>query len=198
MDKEIEVMRITRVPPLGKLVVWVGEQAFYKLSDVPSGPLRQRLMAAIGELIVFADGYEVLVDAGLAPPPAAASVASAHQPIARSVEERKAAFMASVEKQQFETRSMASEQLGNASPAIPESDPKSPAAVDLATQINAILERKVAANPLLHGRTIQLRPDPLKGITIFVDGQIFETPEEIEDQLVRDTIREAAREWDAR
>lgn len=198
MEKEIEVMRITRVPPMGKLVVWVGDQSYDKLSDVPNQALRQRLMAAIGELIVFADGYETLVDAGLAPPPSVTPAASPHQPIAKSIEERKAAFMASIEKQQLETRSQAGDQLAATVPAMPESDPNSPVAVDLAAQINAILERKVADNPLLHGRTIQLRQDPLKGITIFVDGQYYGSPDEIDDPLVRKTIRDAAREWEVR
>ncbi|MCZ7666008.1 MAG: hypothetical protein M5U34_01560 [Chloroflexi bacterium] len=57
MRKEIEMMRILRVPPLAKLVVEANEERYESLSDVANPQVQQRLLAAIGELIAFSGGY---------------------------------------------------------------------------------------------------------------------------------------------
>jgi hypothetical protein len=67
MDKPIEVMRIVRRPPLGKLVVEQNGRQFERLAEVNHPQAAQMMLAAIGELVAFAGGYEALVAAGFAP-----------------------------------------------------------------------------------------------------------------------------------
>ena len=68
MENILEVMRIKRIPPMGKLVIEVGNQRFDRISQIQDEVIKQLVVAAIGELIVFADGYQTLADAGVAPP----------------------------------------------------------------------------------------------------------------------------------
>ena len=65
MKNEIEMMRVLRVPPMGKLVVDANEERYATLADVTNPKVRQRLLAAIGELVDFCGGYKVLEDAGV-------------------------------------------------------------------------------------------------------------------------------------
>ena len=70
MRRELEVMRILRVPPLGKLVAEVNGERYQNLSEITDEKARRVLLAAIGELIDFAGSYQALVDAGVASPAA--------------------------------------------------------------------------------------------------------------------------------
>ena len=101
MDNEIEVMRILRIPPIGKLGVEVNGHRFERLADIPNAAARQRLMTAIGELIVFTDGYKTLVDAGVAPPLQAEKTTTTRNQDKASpeVEAQRAAFLASLERE---------------------------------------------------------------------------------------------------
>ena len=79
MQREIEIMRVLRTPPMGKLVVNYSDKRYESISDVPEANVRQLLHAAIGELITFAGGYQQLVDAGVAPPLASSPESEPYQ-----------------------------------------------------------------------------------------------------------------------
>ena len=51
MRRELEVMRVLRVPPLGKLVVEVDNVRYENLAEITDEKAKRVLLAAIGELI---------------------------------------------------------------------------------------------------------------------------------------------------
>lgn len=205
MQREIEVMRVLRVPPLGRLVVEINGKPVEQLTDIKEPALRQRLLAAIGELVTFAGGYELLVDAGLAPAvgptPTAAPASSTTEATPAvdddTLEQRRAAFLAALESQVQEPPSSSVLNQPSLLGALrrPRREPEAPP-LSLAEQIDAVLQAKMASIPQLAGRSIHLRSDPKGGLRIEVDGRFYQRPSEIEDRNIALLIKAAIKEWE--
>ena len=191
MDNEIEVMRVIRIPPRGQLVVQVGEHRFERIAEIHDEALGRFLLAAVGELVVFANGYSTLVAAGVAPPLTTGATRK-NEPYAPSVDERQAAFIASLEEQRdLELVSASPEATQKAPPPEEVLEPLS-----IVDQINPLLQKQIDANPELQGRAVHLESEPAGGLLIRVDDQMYERPENIEDIQIRKAIAAALREWD--
>jgi hypothetical protein len=212
MRNPIEVMRVLRVPPLGKLVVEVNGQRYENLSEITEDNLRHRLLAAVGELIVFAGDYKTLVDAGVAPPlaPPGGPLTPAMEqisptPAQPTLEKQQATFLASLEAQREATKATASAKprfsiLRNSQPPLEAkmagaSD--SAGGLNIVDQIDAILQKHIAADPALAGRSIHLVQDPAGGLRIEVDGHFYQRPREIEEDEIQQVIKQALKEWES-
>lgn len=195
MESTVEVMRVIRIPPLGKLIVEVNETRYEKLSDVKDAASRHRLIAAIGELVVFADGYDALVEAGVAPP------AAGEESAILSMEERKEMFVTSMKRQ---TDSL---QMPDADIGIPDeaetdgstegTPPQDPSLAKIVSQINTILAHKIDGDPELESRKIQVLTTSDGNLRIEVDGNYYERPSEIEDDLAREVVGAALKEFNS-
>jgi hypothetical protein len=219
MRNEVDVMRIWRVPPLGKLVVEANGQRYATLAEISDPKLKQRVMAAIGELISFTGGYQNLVDLGLAPalvpvPPKPSPddepAAPASPELARQQEE----FLARLEAQRDEVANRrvrsglgkSPESLTRAEPLVTFTEtgdvlpPKDTAArpLSIAEQIDAIVQKYVALDPAMHNRGIYLEQNPTGGLRIKVDGLFYEKPADIPDKDVQALIKTAVKEWNSR
>ena len=202
MRKEIEIMRVLRVPPLGKLVVEVNSQRYESLSEIKEENVRHLLLAAIGELMSFAGGYQKLVDAGVAPPlDTPASTAGE----GTSLTQQQANFLASLEAERDALKGVPAPKPSfpvlsgvqpRAEPARtpPVSEAKS---LNLVEQIDAMLQQYVAADPELARRSIHLVQDPNGGLQIEVDGKYYRRPREIEDRKIQLVIKRALKDWES-
>lgn len=202
MDNEIEVMRVVRVPPMGKLVVEVNGHRFERLADIPNAPLRQRLMAAIGELISFADGYQALVDAGLAPPlaPAPSRAQAVEEQVPPELAARRAAFISSMERQRDAMAAQAdlAPEPSHVLSAAAKDEPLTPTdPSSIVGQIDNILQKHIRAEPKLEGRSIHLEQAPAGGLRIKVDNQVYQRPAEIKEKEIQLVIKMALKEWEA-
>jgi len=196
METEVEVMQVIRVPPSGKLVVQINGQRYDNLSEITSETLKQRLIAAIGELIVFVDGYDVLVDAGVAPPPAISSPESS-QP--SSIEARRESFKAA------QTQNLSNNLSSNDATIVPKepitagTSATEPAdqslELDIVGQIDTLLQKHVSADPSLAGRSIHLAKDPTGSLQIRVDSHVYSDPSDVEENAIRLAIKAALEEW---
>lgn len=203
MDNEIEVMRVFRVPPMGKLVVEVNGQRYERLDEVTNAPLKQRLMAAIGELISFANGYKTLEDAGVAPPIIAESRSqpSVQEAVSPELEARRAAFISSLERERDAMAAkadLAPSPVNIISAAAKDESlaPERPSGI--VGQIDTILQRYIRAEPKLQGRSIHLEQAPAGGLRINVDGQVYQRPAEIKEKEIQLVIKMALKEWEAK
>lgn len=200
MRDEIEVMKVIRIPPLGKLVVAAGAARFQSLDEVKDEALRRRLLAAIGELVVFAGGYDRLMVEGVAPPATAPSGLRQGEAALTAEQE---AFLSSLEQ---ELKATARRGPGR----IPEahSAEEFDAHLDeLATErspdnvvanIDFILQRHLEREPELAGRTIRLEQSADGPLRIRVDDQVYLHPADIEEANVRRVLRQALMEWEQR
>ncbi len=205
MRKELEMMRVLRVPPMGKLVVEVSGQRFELLSEINHAKVEQRLLAAIGELITFAGGYSALVDAGVAPPIQPTKQAAVSQGESQTVDAelaaRQARFLAELESQRNALRGdlpMPKITDLESAPPLPMAPPPKPVTEQsLADQIDAILQKHLASDPEMAHRIIRLRENPSGGLRIEIDGHFYDRPREIPELPIQKLIKQALRDWEA-
>jgi predicted transcriptional regulator len=182
MENEMVVMSVTRMPPMGKLAVDALGARYESLAEVPDEAVRRMLTAAIAELVVFAGGYDKLVQAGLAPPLAGES----SSPV--TLEERQAAFESAMQGQMQELLVQA--------PVAPDVRTATDKPLSIPDQINPLIEKHLAANAELAGRSVKLDQDLHGNLSVICDGKSYERPELIEDVAVRNAVRAALSEWD--
>lgn len=209
MDKAVEIMRIVRIPPVGKLVVEIGSKRYFTLAEMDDPKMRQLFLAALGEMIVSAGGYQTIVDAGFAPPlatppslsqlqTAASSSAPSRTP---SLEEQQAAFLTSLEQGGVSDSSSADNTSSRSSffrrrPRVTQPEEPLLPPLNIAAELNAILQRHLANDPELRKQTIKIEGGLRGGVRINVNGQYYEDVAHVPDPIVRMAIKLATREWE--
>lgn len=201
MRSVIQVMQVLRVPPMGKLVVDVGKQRYESWDDITDENVHRLLLAAIGELVNFAGGYDNLVNAGVAPPITTGASAAARPPERPQpgLEEQQAAFLASLEAERDTLREAAPTKRasiiggGRSKPTAASAPSREPTVVE---QIDAILQKHIAADPSLAQRSIHLEQNPSGGLRIQVDGTYYQKPAEITETKIQILIKRALEEWE--
>lgn len=191
MKKEVEVMRVWRVPPLGKLVVEFRGKRYENINQVGEENVKRFLLTAVGELMAFSGGYQTLVDEGLAPPIAASGSTPASD---ESLSEQQARFLASLEASRDALK--AEKKKASILPGLSQANPVPSSALNPVEQIDRILQRYVEADPELSNRAIHLIQHPAGGLQIDVDGKRYQRPSEIDDQRIQILIKKAIKEWE--
>ncbi|MFN2169296.1 MAG: hypothetical protein ACK2U9_23930 [Anaerolineae bacterium] len=182
MDNEMVVMSVSRVPPMGKLVVDSLGARYESMAEVPDEAVQRMLTAAIAELVVFAGGYDKLVQAGLAPPLAGDSG------VPETMAERQAAFESALARQMDE---LLAEQVAGPAPAADVDEPLS-----IPDQINPLIKKHLAADAELAGHIVRLEQDLKGNLSVICNGKVYQRPDMIEDAAIRKAIRAALSEWD--
>lgn len=196
MREEIELMRILRVPPLGKLVIQEGGSRYETLSEVQDERLRRRIITAIGELMGFAGGYQALVDEGVAPPLAAQTPSGGLQSKAAALKEQQERFLEQLEQQKAETvQANKSRTLPQVTADTVEHIEKEP--VSLIKQIDAILQRHISSSDRYRDRSIHLIQGAEGNVKIEVDGRVYDRPRDIDEKPIQLMIKKALKEWEA-
>lgn len=196
MEKPIEVMRIVRRPPLGQLIVENNGRQYEKLAEVNNQQLSQMILAAVGELVAFAGGYQALVDAGFAP-----DLSHLSGDNSLSLEDQQAAFLAQLQQNQSSTAS-----TNNAPPApslfrrrrgTPAPNTAEPTALDIVGALDELFQKHLTRMPELSNQHVRVETSPRGGTRINVNGRYYEDASEIPNPMVRLAYKMAVREWEA-
>ncbi len=202
MQNEIEIMKILRVPPMGKLVVSYNDQRYESISEISNAKVRQLMQAAIGELITFAGGYQNLVDSGVAPPltPTANNVAAPTDAETQATDTSEAArFLNRLEQERDalkSTKPKPSPSLLNNLRRPTTTEAGANKMLSLVEQVDAILQRYLLTDPDLADRDIHLVQDVKGGLVIEVDGKRYDRPREIDNPRIQVMIKRALKEWE--
>jgi hypothetical protein len=70
--------------------------------------------------------------------------------------------------------------------------------INVADEIEALLQQRLASNPSLAHRSIHVQPSITGGVRIVVDGTSYEAVDEVSDPEARAFIQETIQEWNAR
>ncbi|MBK7896597.1 MAG: hypothetical protein WAS33_29295 [Candidatus Promineifilaceae bacterium] len=201
MQNELEIMRILRVPPMGKLVVSFNGKRYENISEVTEANVRQLMQAAIGELITYAGGYQNLVDAGVAPPLTPPQPNTPRPATDGPDNEDAQRFLNRMEEERDAAKSFGPKP----SPSLLANLRRRPASTEasankmlsLVEQVDAILQRHLLTDPELADRKIHLVQDTKGGLIIEVDGQRYDRPRDIDDPSIQMMIKRALKEWEA-
>ncbi len=193
-----EVLRVLRDNLTGRLMVEIAGKRYANLDALAEGDVRQALMTTLHDLEAFAGGAIGLSASGQpAGAPATATPPVARQALAartaRSASEPPAGAPGEYRplppptmnpfKQMAVLREMAK------NPPLP---PKS-----ITEQIDEVLQEQIIGTPMIH-RGLHVRPG-LRGDAVFeADGQSYPSVEALPDVEVRDVIRAAIAEWEAK
>jgi hypothetical protein len=201
MQNEIEIMHILRVPPMGKLVVSFNNQRYESISQVPDAKVQQLMLAAIGELITFAGGYQKLVDAGVAPPISPSQAVPTPAPPPAEESDEATSFVSRMEQERDEIKSAKAKPtislLANLRPRPARNEASANKMLNLVEQVDAILQRHLKSEPDLAERKIHLIQDSGGGLLIEVDGKQYQRPRDIDDARIQEMIKRALKEWES-
>ena len=198
MRREMEMMRILRVPPMGKMVVEIQKHRFQSLAELEGDEKAIRIInTAIGELVSFAGGYQALVDAGVAP-----ALAPAPAPVKEDVAltQQQAEFLAQLEAEQAALRNAASAETvvsAEVVAAIPEEPAPVVSTKSVVEQIDEILQGLVAQAEEFNGRSLHIIQNPAGGVSINVDGTQYTSPNAVEDILAQGLVKKALKQWES-
>lgn len=192
MEKPIEVMRIVRRPPLGKLVVENNGRQYETHEEIRHPQLSQMVLAAIGELVAFAGGYQVLVEAGFAPELISKREADGEL----SLEEQQAAFLA-----QLQQKSPANQANNSSSPSLfrrrPKAKTEEVGSLDIAGALDDLFQKHITRMPELSNEHVRVETNLRGGTRINVNGRYYEEPAAIPNPMIRLAYKMAVREWEA-
>jgi len=197
MQNEIEIMRVLRIPPMGKLVVSFNNQRYANIDEISEANVRQLFKTAIGELITFAGGYQKLVEAGVAPPLSAPQSAAS----ASGENEEAERFINKLEREKAELKSAGPKPtpslLANMRRRPATNEVSANKMLSLVEQVDAILQRHLLADSELADHKIHLVQDANGGLIIDVDGKQYQRPRDIENPKIQLMIKRALKEWEA-
>ena len=80
----------------------------------------------------------------------------------------------------------------------PPSPPANIPTLNLADEINDIVQARLRSSPLEQSNEIVISSDPGGGIRIKVNNRYYSSPDEITDPAVRDLIKSSIKEWERR
>lgn len=202
MKKELHVMNIFRLPPLGKIAIEIGQQRYEHFSEIEDPKAQRIILAAIGELVDFVGGYEVLAKDGFVP-----ALQLMQKQEEQPLEQQQAAFLASLEAERDAVRE---QNIGRKGSILSGARPSIPADEDrfveqtikrkltIVEQIDQIIQEYLQQIPELADRSIHLQQNPLGGLRIRVDNQYYERPGDVEDKRIRLLIKKALKDWESK
>ncbi|MGC9521381.1 MAG: hypothetical protein ACP5HG_05805 [Anaerolineae bacterium] len=161
--------------------VHVQGRRYGALTAVPDDDLRAEVLAALRSLASFARDYvqqqQARHEEGAAAKPAPASV-------------RRSVPTASPGAELIQPQEPLTRRVASSSAMIPT--------IDLAQEIGEIVDELLMASPSLRGRSVKLTNLPRGGISIAVDGAVYQDVDDIPDAEIRGLIRQATKEWERR
>lgn len=200
-----ELLRLLRDSHTGQLVVIVGGKRYARLSDVTDKKVGQLILEATAHLLRFTNGMLSTRDGlrSVAPPAvnplSAVPVVEPEQPAAPppAVQPPRAPVSSvrpPVQAEPLRPRGGLRQRVSRFGPAA-EATP-APIGLNLADEINEIVQRRLATSPLGNTARVDVTAAPGGGIRILVNGQVYQTPDEIADPAVKDLVKSAIQEWE--
>lgn len=195
-----EVLRVARDNLTGRLLVEVAGQRFAKLSDIQDAQLAQAILTTLRDLQEFAGASAPAPAAPLSPittPPAAATPTPAAPPVIFAAPPPKPAIpttsaeMPPIPKPSmnpFKQAQVLRERAKQLEPIQLKSIPEI---------IDEYLQHKLLNTPHTR-RGIRVSGNTQGGVVFEMDGRMYDAVEAVPDEEVRNLIKSAIAEWDAK
>lgn len=220
-QEPVELLRLLRDPQSGQLIVQIGEQRYRKLTEVADKKIGQFILKLAAHLLAFTNGM-IVTEAGLKSvynpkvgqvpepvvdhsPPANTTTSRLEpatpaqtQPVIPPQATTSAAppltppIPSPLSPQPEPAPSRGLFGLPKSSPALPSMLPT----INLAKEINDIVQNRLIYSPLGQTTKIDIISAPDGGIRINVNGSFYSTPDEVPDPEVKNLIKESIKQWE--
>jgi hypothetical protein len=205
-----ELLRLLRDPTSGRLIVEVAGQRYTRLADVPEREIGEYILKLAAHLLAFTGGM-VATEGGvkslpvpkvkalpmpLSAPPSISQLPTAPDGLAPPPDVEKA-FLASL-RTEPEAAPKKGGLFGRLAPStskFKEDEPLLPP-LNLAEEINRIIQKRLPYTPLGLTTRIDIMMAPGGGIKIKVNGETFTGVDEVKPPGVQAFIRECIKEWE--
>ncbi|GAB4414583.1 MAG: hypothetical protein Kow00106_09730 [Anaerolineae bacterium] len=168
----VELLRVYRDLADGGLILVIGDQQFRSLDELRNADLERRFQLILRDLEALAQ-----IETSAASP-----VSAAPEAPAEDVPTQPPSFL----------RQMRRVAMGQTpEPLVPPTPQRS-----IAEEIEDLLQERLRGLPEFAGREIHVRPALSGGVTIEVDGALFEGVGEVTDEAVRALLTEVVRAWE--
>jgi hypothetical protein len=176
--ESIEVMRLLRDLASGGLIVEIGGQRYYHLSQIADPQIRRRFLGNAQSLAQFTQGAEAETTGPIPPVAGPPPESPTPPPITTGPPGPRPSVL----------------RRGAAEPEeAAEEGPKT-----IADQIEELLQYRLTLTPTLSDRSIHIRPAVDGGVRIEVDGRVYGGVDDVEDEEIQAFIRSTIHEWEAR
>jgi hypothetical protein len=175
----------------GFLVVAVEGQRYRRLFEIRDGEVGRWVMEIINRLVAFSKGQKSRV----APPP---SLPVTLPPADEVIEERSQALFEQLQPQAEDAPRKARISMDPVPFRRRSEAGQSTITLNLAGEIDQLLQIRVRALPEFSGRYVHVANAPDGGLRFDVDGGRYGAIDEIPDQQVQALIRAAIAEWEAK
>lgn len=178
---EQELLRVSRTDE-GELIVFVQGQPCNRLRDIGDPRAGREAIEALQATLAFAEGWVPFIQKELTEPavstePAKPQERRPRQPLRPVRPAADSASATAVRPKAREPGSML--------------DP-----LTMVEEIDALVQRRLKERPDLADRLITLTVGLGGGLRIYMDQQVFQTVDEVDDPHVRALIQDAIREWE--
>jgi hypothetical protein len=207
-SQPVELLRLLRDPQSGQLIVEIAGQRYTRLANIADKEIGQYILKLTAHLLAFTNGM-IATEAGVksvytprvgeTPLPLVAPTPVSQLPDpampAPAPPEIEAAFLASLQAQpiQPEPKPQRKGFFGRAKSTTEE--PRLPS-LNLAQQINQIVQARLRYSPLAATTKLEIISDPGGGIQIIVNDTAYGSPDDIGDLEVKELIKASIKEWE--
>lgn len=190
--RAVEVLTVLRDSADGSLIVQMGERSYRNPPGLADADFKRRFNAVIRELYLatFGDSLNVPSESGERAAPRAPSATPEELAALGLLEDE--SVPGDLPKYQWDPLQKPVLGRGRKPRFEPIED------ISVAAAIEAFLQHKLAHAPEFAGRKLHVRSAPGGGLRIEVDGQFFETIDEVSDQPAREFLAATVREWQER
>lgn len=214
----VELLRLLRDPQSGQFIIEVAGQRYTKLASVTDKKVGQYILRLTAHLLAFTNGV-IITDAGMksvynpkglkeVPMPIGPSPTPAPQPpVPPQKAESDRAEPSSSPKPLPQAEPPSSSSLQPPIPppqpsgllgrvAQPPPPPPSLPGLNLAEEINDIVQARLRYSPLAANTVIEITSDYQGGIRIEVNNQFYNSPDDVPDPDVKELIKASIKEWE--
>jgi hypothetical protein len=189
----VELLRVWRDLSDGSLIVEIGGRRFESLDDLRSADLERRFLNVVRDLDSLAGRTGAAPER--AAPERAAPKRAAPPPAKAPAKPAPAEHDDAPPPPSMSPGSMLRQMTRVAMGQTP--DPVEPVPeLNIADQIEDLLQARLAKLPEYQGRKIHVRPSIEGGVRIEVDGRFFDGVGDVDDDTVRDLLMDVVREWE--
>ncbi|MFT7585998.1 MAG: hypothetical protein ACI9EW_002427 [Cellvibrionaceae bacterium] len=221
MSKTIEILKFLWVNPDKKRLIQVRGQVYSSVDDISDERVQRVVRQSVADMVQMAGGYEKLIADGFlkaskaqapesffketeakdemgAPPPIESKNINLELTQTNAEKPLPPPLNIDQKRQGDVDRESMLNRFRNLTNRKPEEPQSALPTLDIAGQINQVLQERIELDRSFIGRQLELRSTLQGDLLFIVDGRSYESVNDISDEVAASLFRDAIAEWEIR